>query len=113
MTFNVRIFYLSIRFVGSLNPSTIDKDLKAGTNLELPVWLVQEMASGRQPIVAPDMPKIYKESYREILMADACTVDLHKLNLYFFELGLHIKHFDRKGDVHNILLHVSIFQCML
>lgn len=51
--------------------------------------------------------KIYKESYREILTADACAVDLHKFSLHFYELGSYVKHFDRKGDVHNILLHVS------
>lgn len=94
-------------FIGNLNPSTVDKDLKAGTNLELPTWLVQEMSSGRQPIVAPELPKIYKESYREILKADPSAVDLHKLNLYFYELGSHVKYFDRKGDVQEILLYVS------
>lgn len=94
-------------FVGNLNPSTIDKDLKVGTSLELPIWLVQEMSTGRQPIVAPDLPKVYKQSYRDILQADACAVDLHKLNLYYYELGAHLKHFDKKGDVHEILLHVS------
>lgn len=90
-----------------MNPASVDKDLKAGTHLELPLWLVQEMASGRQPIVAPELPKIYKQAYREILKADACAADLHKFNLYFYELGSHIKHFDKKDDVHEILLHVS------
>ncbi|CAH1164469.1 unnamed protein product [Phaedon cochleariae] len=91
--------------MGHLNPSTLEKDLAAGTVLELPVWLVQELSLGRHSIVATELPKIYKESYREILKADACAVDLHKFNLYFYELGKHIKHFDRKGDVHDILLH--------
>lgn len=80
-----------------------------GTSLELPTWLVQEMSSGRQPVVSPDLPKVYRQSYREILKADACAIDLHKFNLYFYELGSHLKHFDRKGDVHEILLHVSFF----
>lgn len=90
-----------------MNPASVDTDLKLGTNLELPVWLVQEMSTGRQPIVAPELPKIYKQAYREILTADACAVDLHKFNLFFYELGSHVKHFDKKSDVHEILLHVS------
>lgn len=105
------VFFLSIHqqlSSGNLNPSTVDKDLKAGTYLELPLWLSQEISLSRQPVVAPELPKIYKESYREILKADACAVDLHKFNLYFYEFGSHVKYFDKKGDVHEILLHVSM-----
>lgn len=97
--------------VGKLNPSTDEKDLKAGTELELPLWLVLDASLGRQMIVAPELPKIYREAYREILKADASAVDLHKFNLYFYELGSYVKHFDRRGDVHNILLHVSSCLC--
>lgn len=81
--------------------------MKAGTVLELPLWLGQELSAGRQPVVSLDLPKIYKEAYREILKADPCAVDLHKLNLYFFELGSHVKHLDSKGDVQKALLQVS------
>ncbi|KAJ8937969.1 hypothetical protein NQ318_003729 [Aromia moschata] len=98
-------FLINVPKMGNLNPSTIEKDLPAGTALELPMWLVLEMSTGRQPIVLPELPKIYKEAYREILEADACAVDLHKFNLYFYELGSYAKRFDRKGDVHQTLLH--------
>ncbi|CAH0550016.1 unnamed protein product [Brassicogethes aeneus] len=69
------------------------------------MWLVTEMAAGRQPIVNPDLPKIYREAYREILKADASAVDLHKFNLYFYELGSYAKSFDAKGEVQDVLLH--------
>lgn len=92
---------------GILNPSTEERDLKMGTELELPLWLVLECSAGRQPIVAPELPKFYREAYREILKADATAVDLHKFNFNFYELGSYVKHFDKKGDVHDILLHVS------
>lgn len=78
-----------------------------GTELELPLWLVLECSIGRQPIVAPELPKFYKEAYREILKADATAVDLNKFNFNFYEMGSYVKHFDKKGDVHDILLHVS------
>ncbi|VEN52048.1 unnamed protein product [Callosobruchus maculatus] len=64
-----------------------------------------EMSAGRQPIITPELPKVYRESYREILKADACAVDLHKYSLHFYEVGSYVKHFDRRGDVHDILLH--------
>ncbi|XP_018578402.1 DNA replication complex GINS protein PSF3 [Anoplophora glabripennis] len=97
-------FLLNIPKMGKLNPSAAETDLAAGTNLELPVWLVLEMSTGRQPVVQPELPKIYRHAYQEILKADACAVDLHRFNLYFFELGWHIKHFDMQGHVHTVLL---------
>lgn len=90
-----------------MNPSAEEKNLKAGTNLELPMWLVMEISLGRQPVVHPELPKIYKEAYREILKADATAVDLQKFSLYFYELGSHSKAFDSRGDVQDILVHVS------
>ncbi|KAG5898555.1 hypothetical protein JTB14_012454 [Gonioctena quinquepunctata] len=98
-------FLLNVPNMGHFNPSVMEKNLSAGTSLELPIWLVRELAAGRQPVIAPELPKIFKESYREILKADASAVDLHKFSLYFYEMGAHVKHFDRKGDVHEILLH--------
>lgn len=94
-------------FLGKLNSASESDNLKAGTVLELPLWLCQELSAGRHPVVSIDLPKIYKEAYREILKADPCAVDLHKLNLYFFELGSHVKHLDSKGDVEKVLLQVS------
>ncbi|XP_028139840.1 DNA replication complex GINS protein PSF3 [Diabrotica virgifera virgifera] len=91
--------------MGHLNSSSAEKDLQPGTSHEFPLWLVSEISFSRQPLVQPDLPKIYKEAYREILKADACAVDLHKFNLYFYELGSNIKHFDRKEEVHETLLH--------
>lgn len=56
-----------------------------------------------------ELPKIYKESYREILSADSCTVDMHKLGHYFYELGCYIAKHDIKGEVTSTLLNVSIY----
>lgn len=72
------------------------------------MWLVLSLSSGRQPLVAPELPKVYKEAYREILKADACAVDLHKFGLFFYELGAYAKKFDSREDVSKILIHVSI-----
>lgn len=91
-----------------MNPSNDSKDLKAGTSLELPLWLVNSMQSNR-PIVKPDLPRVYKETYREILEADPCALDLHKLGLYFYELGSYVRQFDNRGDVARVLVQVSLF----
>ncbi|CAG9855993.1 unnamed protein product [Phyllotreta striolata] len=90
--------------MGHLNSSSVDVDLQEGTVMEFPLWLVNEVCVSRVPILNPDLPKIYKESYREILKADACAVDLHRLNLHFYELGSYVKKFDKKNDVHQSII---------
>ncbi|CAH0401365.1 unnamed protein product [Chilo suppressalis] len=91
--------------MGFLDPSAVDDDLKAGTNVEIPLWLAESLHSRRSPLVAIDLPKIYKDTYREILNADACTVDMHKLNQHFYELGCYIAKHDIKGEVANTLVN--------
>ncbi|XP_060536378.1 DNA replication complex GINS protein PSF3 [Cylas formicarius] len=101
-------FIQQVPRMGKLNPSVEEKNLAIGTELELPLWLALDISATRQPVVIPELPKIFKEAYREILKADASAVDLHKFNLYFYELGSYIKHMDRREEVHNILLHTFI-----
>lgn len=101
---------LSINLLASgfLDPSASEDDLKAGTNVEIPLWLAESLHSRRPPLVAVDLPKIYKDSYREILNADACTVDMHKLSQYFYEFGCYIAKHDIKGEVSNTLINVRL-----
>ncbi|XP_022903698.2 DNA replication complex GINS protein PSF3 [Onthophagus taurus] len=99
-------FTMHVPKLGStLNPSSEEADIKIGTSLELPIWLITQIATGRQALAAADLPKVYKEGYREILKADPQAVDLHKFGLYFYELGNYVKVFDNKGDVNEILMH--------
>ncbi|RZC35156.1 DNA replication complex GINS protein PSF3 [Asbolus verrucosus] len=98
-------FLQDVPKLGKLNPATEETDLKSGTNLELPIWLALDISTSRQPIISPDLPKVYKEAYREILKADPCAVDLHKFGLHFYELGSYVKKFDPRGDVADILIH--------
>lgn len=94
---------------GFLDPSAAEDDLKAGTNVEIPLWLAESLYSRRPPLVTVDLPKIYKDSYREILNADACTVDMHKLSQYFYEFGCYIAKHDIKGEVASTLINVSTY----
>ncbi|KAK4292090.1 hypothetical protein Pmani_035122 [Petrolisthes manimaculis] len=75
--------------LGFLDPSGGSKDLEVGTKLELPCWLARALASRRQ-IVSCQLPKTFRERYREILKADAALVDLHTLSPHFYELGQHL-----------------------
>ncbi|XP_070156820.1 DNA replication complex GINS protein PSF3 [Polyergus mexicanus] len=82
--------------LGFLDLSSESEDLKIGTKLELPLWLAQPLNIARESIVSVDIPKIYKEGYREILLADACTVVLNKWNPYYYELGMYLRKFNNR-----------------
>ncbi|XP_026763258.1 DNA replication complex GINS protein PSF3 [Galleria mellonella] len=91
--------------MGFLDPSATEDDLKVGSNVEIPLWLGETLYSRRPPLVSVDLPKIYKDAYREILNADACTIDLHKFAQYFYELGCYIAKYDIKGEVATTLVN--------
>ncbi|KAK8783299.1 hypothetical protein V5799_010336 [Amblyomma americanum] len=74
---------------GSLNTSSKEEDLKLGTKLDLPYWLAAPLLSRR--IVSAEVPKVYRETYREILSADAVAVDLSRLQPQYYGFGLLIQ----------------------
>ncbi|CAN8000807.1 unnamed protein product [Ixodes pacificus] len=80
---------LLIPKLGLLDSSSKDKDLKPGVKLDLPFWLAAPLLS--RHIVSADVPKVYRETYREILSADAVAVDLHHLQPQFYLFGLLIQ----------------------
>lgn len=75
--------------LGSLDSSSKDEDLKAGTKIDLPYWLAAPLLSRR--IVSAKVPKVYGETYREILSADAVAVDLYRLQAQYYKFGLLIQ----------------------
>uniref|UniRef100_A0A1Y1JX65 DNA replication complex GINS protein PSF3 n=1 Tax=Photinus pyralis TaxID=7054 RepID=A0A1Y1JX65_PHOPY len=98
-------FLVNVPKLGKLNPSAEENDIKQGTALDLPFWLADPLSFARHPLISIELPRVYKEAYREILKADATAVDLHKLGLYFYELGLYVKRLDPRREVEAILLH--------
>uniref|UniRef100_T1JJC2 DNA replication complex GINS protein PSF3 n=1 Tax=Strigamia maritima TaxID=126957 RepID=T1JJC2_STRMM len=81
-------FKKTVHKLGYLNPAADDENLEVGTKLELPFWLAQDLS--KRAIVRVDIPKVYKESYREILQADATVVDLHKIGPNFYNFATHV-----------------------
>ncbi|XP_050398039.1 DNA replication complex GINS protein PSF3 [Patella vulgata] len=85
---------LPIYRLGYLDSSSDSDDLLPGTKLELPYWMARGLCSRRRQIVSIEMPKQYREGYREILTADATVVDLHQLGPYFYSFGTDLLNFD-------------------
>ncbi len=95
-------------FVGYLDPSSEGDDLQVGMKMELPYWMARSLCSRKRHIVSVEMPKQYRESYREILSADASVVDLHKLGPYFYSYGSQLLNFEHPEgtDIAKSLLKV-------
>ncbi|XP_012272189.1 DNA replication complex GINS protein PSF3 [Orussus abietinus] len=93
--------------LGFLDESSDHTDLKAGTKLELPLWLALSLNAKQPPTVTIDIPKMYKEAHREILKADACAVELSKWNLYYYEVGIQLAkcNHTESEKIADILLH--------
>ncbi|GFS36461.1 DNA replication complex GINS protein PSF3 [Nephila pilipes] len=84
-------FEVDVHKLGFLDPSSGSQDLAKGTKLEIPLWMAQTLQGRR--LVTMDIPRVYREAYREILNADATVVDLHKMGPYFYHLGLYLLRF--------------------
>ncbi|XP_046833026.1 DNA replication complex GINS protein PSF3 [Vespa crabro] len=80
--------------LGFLDISNNSDDLKQGTKLEFPIWLTHPLNIIQGSLINIELPKVYKDSYREILQADACAVSLSKWNPHFYEVGMYLRTFN-------------------
>ena len=87
-------FETQVRNLGFLDHGSDTEHLETGTKMELPYWLAKELCAKQRRIVSVDLPKVYREAYRQILEADAIAVDLNKLERYFYSFGGKLLDFD-------------------
>ena len=53
--------------------------------------MVEGLAANKaQNYVSVDVPKTFREVFREIMSADPLVVDLHKLGPYYYEFARHL-----------------------
>ncbi|XP_023229180.1 DNA replication complex GINS protein PSF3-like [Centruroides sculpturatus] len=83
--------------LGFLDSSSESNHLLAGHKIDLPFWLAESLHN--RHIISIDLPKVYREAYREILLADANAVDLHKMGPYFYLFGQHLMSFPHRDKV--------------
>ena len=80
-----------LKNLGFLDQGADNVDLVKGTKLELPFWCVEGLKNNQaRSYISVDLPKTYKEVYREIMNADPLVVDLNKLGPYYYEFGRHL-----------------------
>uniref|UniRef100_A0A1B6C2G2 DNA replication complex GINS protein PSF3 n=2 Tax=Clastoptera arizonana TaxID=38151 RepID=A0A1B6C2G2_9HEMI len=80
-------FTKKVMFMGHLDSSSDENDIKPGTKLELPYWMVRSLTDPVVDVIEVESPKFFKESYRDILTADANVVDLHKMSKHYYQFG--------------------------
>ncbi|XP_067651642.1 DNA replication complex GINS protein PSF3-like [Haliotis asinina] len=92
--------------LGYLDPSSEGDNIPVDTKIELPYWMARALCSRKRHIVSVEMPKQYREGYREILSADASVVDLHKLGPFFYSFGSQLLNFEHPegSDIAKCLL---------
>ena len=79
-----------LKNLGFLDPGSDNQDLGRGTKLELPLWMVEGLTDYKaRNYITVDVPKTFKEVFREIMSADPLVVDLHKMGLYYYEFARH------------------------
>ena len=100
---------------GYLDSSSINEHLQPGAKLDLPFWMARALCSRKRHIVSVDTPKNYRDSYREILTADANVVDLHKLGPFYYCFGTHLLKFEQpdSADISKSLVKVRSYLLLL
>jgi GINS complex subunit 3 len=76
--------------------------------MDLPFWMARVLCSRKRHIISVEMPRQYREGYREILTADANVVDLHKLGPHYYNYGAQLLKFElpETADIAKSLIKV-------
>jgi hypothetical protein len=93
-----------------LDSSSHDSNLKSGSKLDLPYWLVKSVYNEKFKFASIEIPKWYKNFYHEILKADANVVDLRKMGPYYYDFGrllVNLADQDSSQNIAKILLWVN------
>ena len=107
-------FETQVKDLGFLDHGSDGDNIESGTKMELPFWLAKELCARQRRIISVDLPKVYREAYRQILEADATAVDLNKLGPYFYSVGGKILEFGNAENprIADSLMMVCLF-CFL
>ncbi|WEW60737.1 DNA replication protein [Emydomyces testavorans] len=99
-------FELEVPGLGFLD-GNVGEDIKAGTRLDVPLWLGVMLAvgakAGSNPLVSLDLPGALSEPVMNALKADPRTVELRSLASHFYRLGVKILQLFEEEEMVEIL----------
>lgn len=71
--------------VGHLDPSSGSDDIEAGTTMDLPLWLAEELHS--KDLIDVMLPTAYLQKSRDDIKADAAAARLREKSPFFYTVG--------------------------
>jgi hypothetical protein len=95
--------------VGHLDPSSGAHDIEAGTTMDLPLWLAEELRY--RDLIEVTLPTAYSRKSRDDIKADAAAARLREKSPFFYTVGLRLGRLLASGeeaaaladDVHRVL----------
>ena len=80
------VFTVDAVNLGYMDPSSVEEDLKEGTEVQLPFWLLTALSA--RNMVTVESPGFYGARFRTELLAEPSVVDLRSRCPYYYELGV-------------------------
>ena len=91
-------FETQVKDLGFLDHGSDNEHIEAATKMDVPFWLAKELCARQRRVISVELPKVYREAYRQILEADATAVDLNKLGPYFYSVGAKLLEFGNEEN---------------
>jgi GINS complex subunit 3 len=105
-------FEVDVPGLGYLESSSSSPDIKAGTRLQLPVWLAEMLAVSQRlgtftNVITLDVPTTFAPRVQNALKADPRTVELRSLATHFYGLGERVLALFEEDELCEVLITVS------
>ncbi|KAI5305585.1 hypothetical protein KEM56_003973 [Ascosphaera pollenicola] len=86
----------------------VGQDIKAGSHMELPLWLGEMLAvpsrRGADPVVTLDLPKALSDPVLNALKADSRFIDLRAQAPHFYRLAVRILALMEEDEIDDVLI---------
>lgn len=98
--------------MGTLDPTFDKPNIARGEKIELPLWYaIHQTRQSRSRTLSFQVPDVYKSRLKEICEADALSVDLGRMNKFFYTFGQYAVPFDNTQTLATMLYETCRARC--
>ncbi|CCX33030.1 Similar to DNA replication complex GINS protein psf3; acc. no. Q4WQ54 [Pyronema omphalodes CBS 100304] len=103
-------FEVDVPGLGYLESSSASPDIKAGTRIQLPLWLAEMLAVSQrlgtlENVISLDIPEALAPRVQNALKADPKTVELRSLATHFYGLGERVLGLFEEEELCDVLIN--------